>query len=148
MKHCVDIASLYGMIGTKTFWSKVETYAGRSSYDIAMILHNLEVQCCRSIPCYREHTEFWIWIELMVHDDHILQMSGVLLKSYPPLSSDKVMQKIPQKFRKQEQENGQVKTFRSPKLAKHIWETPGKELPRESLVRRIQESTCRIVFHG
>ena len=84
MKHCVDFASLYGMIGTKTFWSKVEIYAGRSSYDIAMILHSLEVQCCRSIPCYREHSKFWIWIELMVHDDHLLQMLGVLLKSYPP----------------------------------------------------------------
>jgi hypothetical protein len=38
----------------------VETYAGRSSYDIAMIPRNLAVQCCRSIPCYREHNEFWI----------------------------------------------------------------------------------------
>ena len=126
----------------------LETYAGRSSYDIAMILHNLEMQCCRSIPCYREHSKFWIWIELMVHDDHLLQMSGVLLKSYPPpiifgQSNAKNSPEIP----KTRTENGQVKTFRSPKLAKRIWETPGKEHPRESLVRRIQESTCRIVFH-
>ena len=45
----------------------VETYAGRSSYDIAMIPRNLEVQCCRSIPCCENTMSSGFKMGLMVH---------------------------------------------------------------------------------